>query len=216
MHPGTNVTMLDRLHGFRSLIPLWAQVHKFRQDLDPIMAANPGGINLLGKFPFPVEKSIEVSWTEEREEGRVVSRVQPHHNPRLSHPCPNSKIVFVNNNMAPGTDYDKAWASCPLSPHWSIYLHDSKGSNPSPKIPVSIPSFNPIKGIPFRILLDETIWGVWLITIKMRFIDAVLEVNRRTWHGRPAPVQSTCCQLLTDLNWACFPLSPRIQPRRID
>jgi len=48
MHPGTNVTVIDKLHGWRSISPLWFQVKAFTRILTPIMKANPEGVHLIG------------------------------------------------------------------------------------------------------------------------------------------------------------------------
>lgn len=47
-HPGTNVTVINLLHRWRSMAPLWGQVEKFEEAIQPIMSANPDGIHLIG------------------------------------------------------------------------------------------------------------------------------------------------------------------------
>ncbi|CAL4065018.1 unnamed protein product, partial [Meganyctiphanes norvegica] len=47
-HPGTEVHILDVLHGWRSLSPMWYQVKQFYQKLQPIMRNATDGIVLIG------------------------------------------------------------------------------------------------------------------------------------------------------------------------
>ncbi|CAG7732896.1 unnamed protein product [Allacma fusca] len=47
-HPGTNVTIIDRLHGWKSITPIWYQINKFSKDLIPIMNSNPNGVHVIG------------------------------------------------------------------------------------------------------------------------------------------------------------------------
>ena len=48
MHPSTNVTIIDMLHGIHSLDPMWKQVEKFGKAISDINRENPGGIHIIG------------------------------------------------------------------------------------------------------------------------------------------------------------------------
>lgn len=47
-HPGTEVHVLDLLHGWKSLAPLWYQVKSFYKRMKPIMEKAEDGIILIG------------------------------------------------------------------------------------------------------------------------------------------------------------------------
>ncbi|XP_045609973.1 lysosomal thioesterase PPT2-A isoform X1 [Procambarus clarkii] len=47
-HPGTEVHVVDMLHGWKSLAPLWYQVKSFYSHIRPIMDASQDGIILIG------------------------------------------------------------------------------------------------------------------------------------------------------------------------
>jgi palmitoyl-protein thioesterase len=47
-HPGTNVTIINMLHGRHSLDPMWHQVAAFGQVVNQISNENPDGIHLIG------------------------------------------------------------------------------------------------------------------------------------------------------------------------
>ncbi|KAK7076507.1 holo-[acyl-carrier-protein] synthase, partial [Halocaridina rubra] len=47
-HPGTEVHVLDMLHGWKSLAPLWYQVKNFYTSLLPVMNNASDGIILIG------------------------------------------------------------------------------------------------------------------------------------------------------------------------
>ncbi|XP_076035594.1 palmitoyl-protein thioesterase 2 isoform X2 [Oratosquilla oratoria] len=47
-HPGTEVHVIDLLHGWKSLAPMWYQVKEFYRRMVPIMMNAPDGIILIG------------------------------------------------------------------------------------------------------------------------------------------------------------------------
>ena len=47
-HPGTEVHVIDLLHGWKSLAPLWYQVKSFYAKMLPIMQRAKDGIILIG------------------------------------------------------------------------------------------------------------------------------------------------------------------------
>jgi len=48
VHEGTKVTIIDKLHGWSSMTPLWYQVRSFERALRPIVDSHPEGIHLIG------------------------------------------------------------------------------------------------------------------------------------------------------------------------
>ena len=49
-HPGTSVHIIDALHGWKSLAPLWYQVKRFYKKILPIMRTADDGIILIGNY----------------------------------------------------------------------------------------------------------------------------------------------------------------------
>lgn len=47
-HIGTEVHVIDILHGWRSLAPLWYQVKKFHEEMAPVMQKASDGVILIG------------------------------------------------------------------------------------------------------------------------------------------------------------------------
>jgi len=48
IHPSTNVTVIDALHGIHSLGPMWQQVETFGNAIRAVNQDHPGGIHIIG------------------------------------------------------------------------------------------------------------------------------------------------------------------------
>ncbi|XP_045609974.1 lysosomal thioesterase PPT2-A isoform X2 [Procambarus clarkii] len=103
-HPGTEVHVVDMLHGWKSLAPLWYQVKSFYSHIRPIMDASQDGIILIDDFLrliFPQyikETAYEVFYSRVGQRVSVANYWNDPHHQTLYYKYSNY-LPYLNNEI---------------------------------------------------------------------------------------------------------------------